>query len=65
MKVNKSIGALWKRKAQSGRPYLSGLVELDGQKHRIVVFSNTYKEENGNQPDYRILRQTQKTDEFE
>lgn len=51
----KAIGALWAQTAQSGRRYLSGTVELEGQKHRIVVFKNTFKDADSRQPDYRIL----------
>lgn len=55
MNESKAIGALWLQTAQSGRRYLSGTVELDGQKHRIAVFRNTYKDPETRQPDYRIL----------
>ena len=48
-----SIGALWKKTGQKGE-YMTGEVEVNGVKQRIVVFKNSYKEKE-NQPDYRIL----------
>jgi uncharacterized protein (DUF736 family) len=33
---------------------MSGVVEIGGQKHKIVVFKNKYKQEEKH-PDYRIL----------
>lgn len=49
-----SIGALWIKDGKNGK-YMSGVVEIDGAKHNIVVFKNGYKEKE-NQPDYRILK---------
>ncbi len=47
------IGALWiKRKGNN--VFMSGELEIDGEKIRILVFKNTYKETD-NQPDYNIL----------
>jgi uncharacterized protein (DUF736 family) len=51
--ANESIGALWIKESEKGE-YMSGVVEVNGEKHPIVVFKNTYKEKE-NQPDYRIL----------
>ena len=53
---NKSIGALWLKKAKTGTTYMSGVIEKDGKKIRIVVFKNN--KEKDNQPDYRILEST-------
>ena len=47
-----SIGALWKKTGQKGE-YMTGEVEVNGVKQRIVVFKNSYKEKK-TQPDYRI-----------
>lgn len=49
-----SMGALWIKDGKNGK-YMSGVVEIDGVKHNIVVFKNNYKERE-NQPDYRILK---------
>jgi uncharacterized protein (DUF736 family) len=48
-----SCGALWKNTSKKGEVYLSGNVEIDGVKHKIVVFKNTYKDDE-KKPDYRI-----------
>lgn len=48
------IGALW-LKEKDDKKFFSGEVEIDGKKHSIVVFRNTYKQEGSKQPDYNIL----------
>lgn len=48
------LGALWLKEGKSGK-YMSGRIEVNGEKINIVVFKNTYKEKE-NQPDYKILR---------
>jgi len=53
MEKKQSIGALWLNESQSGKKYMSGHVEIDGAKHKIVVFKNDYKEEDKH-PDYKI-----------
>jgi len=50
----KDIGALWVKEGQHGK-YMSGSVEINGEKIRIVVFKNNYKQED-KYPDYRIYR---------
>lgn len=54
MAKEKDIGALWVKQGAKGQ-YLSGYVEIDGQKHPIVCFLNSYKKE-AKHPDYRILK---------
>lgn len=48
-----SIGALWLRDSQNGTKYMSGVIEIDGVKHSVVVFKNNYKQEDKH-PDYRV-----------
>ena len=49
------IGSLWKKKSKDGsKTFLSGVIKVDGVETQIIVFSNSYKEEGSNQPDYRI-----------
>lgn len=52
--AEKDIGALWLRESKNGNKYMSGVVEIDGQKHPIVIFKNKYKEQEKH-PDYRIF----------
>ena len=54
-----SIGALWKQVTKDGsKTYLSGNLQLvpDGEKIKIIVFSNKNKPEGSTQPDFRIFR---------
>ncbi len=53
MPKTNDIGALWLNESQAGKKYLSGSVEVNGEKIKVVVFKNSYKK-NDNQPDYRI-----------
>lgn len=48
------IGALWKRKSQAGEKYLSGEVEINGEKIQISVWDVEKRFENPKYPDYRI-----------
>ena len=50
----KSTGALWIKESKAGNKFMSGVVEIDGKKHDIVVFKNNYKKESKH-PDYRIF----------
>ena len=45
-------GALWLKDGQNGK-YMSGVVEINGEKHSITVFKNNYKQE-AKHPDYVI-----------
>ena len=53
----KDIGALWLNKSKAGNDYLSGNIEIDGTKHKIVIFANSYKEQEKH-PDYKIYLST-------
>ena len=57
----KNIGALWTHESKHGTKYLSGVIEIDGKKHEIVIFKNTYKEE-PKHPDFRIFPSTPRED---
>lgn len=48
-----AIGALWVKTSKKGTQYMSGTIEIDGQKMNIVCFAN--KKTKDSQPDYRIL----------
>lgn len=48
-----SIGAMWLKTSKAGNKFMSGVVEVDGVKTKIVVFKNDRKE-NEKQPDYKI-----------
>jgi len=51
----KNIGALWLKESKNGNKYMSGVIEIDGTKHEIVIFKNTFKKESKH-PDYRIFQ---------
>lgn len=67
--ADKSIGALWLNESKAGKKYMSGSIEIDGVKHKVVVFKNDYKEEDKH-PDYKVYPSTprdgqdQKPDDF-
>ncbi len=51
-----SIGALWERTAsKTGNLFMTGNIEINGQKIDIVVFRN-YKDGNDKKPDWKILK---------
>jgi uncharacterized protein (DUF736 family) len=57
--ASQKIGALWIRKTQEGKSFLSGVLnDLSGD-IQIAVFRNDRKEKD-NQPDYNIVRSEQK-----
>lgn len=58
---NESIGALWIGEGKTGK-FMSGEIELDGKKTRIIVFKNNYKKEDKH-PDYRIYLAKEKTED--
>lgn len=49
--MDKSIGALWIQTGEKGE-YYTGNIEINGTKHSIIIFKNSYKKDN--QPDFRI-----------
>ena len=48
------LGALWTKESEKGQ-FMSGYLEIDGQKIEIICFKNKYKTENKN-PDWEILK---------
>ena len=64
MAQNKNDGGLWERfSAKTGVTYLSGSIEINGQKHNFVALKNTYKEEGSKKPDYIIKLKENKDNE--
>ena len=60
----KNIGGIWKRKTHDGQDMLSISIEIDGTKRSFVAFTNSYKQEGDNKPDYSIMPpREQKEDE--
>lgn len=49
----KDIGALWNKRSTKGTEYLSGYVEINGQKVSVVCFANGHKKE-AKHPDYKV-----------
>lgn len=48
------VGAFWKHVDKNGKQYLSGTVELDGQKYPLAIFKNDFKKTNEH-PDYNVV----------
>jgi len=59
---NDQIGAMWIKEGQRGK-YMSGVIEINGEKINIVVFKNGYKKEDKH-PDYRILKSRPKSEQY-
>ena len=56
-------GAFWKKTSKGGSVYLTGTVKSStGSDIKVIVFSNQYKEEGSNQPDYRVYLDTNSGD---
>jgi uncharacterized protein (DUF736 family) len=53
--MEQNIGALWLKDKANGGKYLTGNIEIDGVKHKIVVFKNDFKKDGEKTPDYRIF----------
>lgn len=53
---DQKIGALWIKEQRGGGEYMSGELEIDGVKRRIVVFRNSYRTDANRQPHYIIYR---------
>lgn len=51
---NQNAGALWLKVSKNGLTFMSGVIEIAGQKHKIVVFKNKQKKTDKH-PDYQIL----------
>lgn len=58
----REIGAFWTRESSKGK-YLSGSIELEGKKVKVVMFPNRYKD-NDKKPDY-VLYLSQETSSTE
>jgi uncharacterized protein (DUF736 family) len=48
------LGALW-QKQKNGKDYFSGVLEINGTKHQVVVFANGFKDAD-NKPDWIIYK---------
>jgi uncharacterized protein (DUF736 family) len=57
--ASQKIGALWKRKSEGGKTFLSGVIQDLRGDIQIAVFINDRKEKD-NQPDFNIVRSEQK-----
>jgi uncharacterized protein (DUF736 family) len=58
-KNEKSIGALWVKTSRNNEDFMSGEVEINGQKHPIVVFANRFYQQDTeagkNPPAWRVF----------
>lgn len=50
---SKRIGSLWANISGKGQEYFTGIIEIDGKKHKVIVFQNTYCKDT--QPDFAIF----------
>lgn len=50
------IGGLWLREQRGGGDYMTGEIEIDGVRQRVVVFRNGYRTETNRQPHYCIYK---------
>lgn len=54
------IGALWTKSGRKG-DYFTGSIEMNGEKHAIVIFPNGNKRSDKS-PDFRILKAKRRED---
>jgi hypothetical protein len=55
-------GGLWKKRNHKGE-YLSGYVEIDGVRHSITVFPNSFKESTADRkPDFNVSIAVEQTE---
>lgn len=58
------IGALWKKVSKNtGNEYFTGEIEINGEKHGIVMFYNKKTKET--QPDFNIIKQKPREEKTE
>jgi hypothetical protein len=53
------IGSLWAKQTKDGKRFLSGSIEIDGQKIKIVIWPNDYKYSEKS-PDFKVYIDTYK-----
>lgn len=41
---NKRVGSLWCRKSKTGKPYMSGSVNIDGKVTKVICFEERVKQ---------------------
>lgn len=51
--MKNNAGALWLQTSKQGKKFMSGVVEIEGVKTKIVVFKNDHKADDKH-PDYKI-----------
>ena len=60
-----NIGAFWLRKLKKrDGHYIKGFVELEGKKHELVLFINSFKKFSS-QPDYVVREQIEEVSKYE
>ncbi|MDQ5987360.1 MAG: hypothetical protein CSYNP_03100 [Syntrophus sp. SKADARSKE-3] len=57
--ASQKIGALWKRKTQDGKTFLSGVIQDIRGDINVAVFANDRKDKD-TQPDFNIVRSEQR-----
>jgi hypothetical protein len=45
--------AIWRKASKKGNEYLAGVVTIDGKEYKLVAFSNQFKGQGINRPDYK------------
>lgn len=60
--MKNKIGALWLKQSKAGKTFMSGELDIDGEKIRIVVFKND-KDGVETRPDYQIFKSEEKKQE--
>ena len=49
------IGAQWEKETQDGKEYMTGNINLNGEKVSLVLFRNRFKDDDL-KPDFRIYK---------
>ena len=50
----REAGAFWSREKKGGEKYLTGYVQVNGERVQLVAFRNKFKQDGENTPDLRV-----------
>mgnify|MGYP006228553265 FL=1 len=58
----REAGAFWSREKNGGEKYLTGYVQVNGERVQLVAFRNKFKQDGENTPDLRVYLDNRDTE---